>query len=167
MSHMHSISTMRKSVTAHALAGLAFVGVGLIAAAPAAAQRAPSPAARSWYGSYSYKEAIPRGFGRDTMTAFIDTTLTINNRGCRIDAQGLQTDEHIRCSARVNGQHLVISFLSYADGSVVNEYGVRRYRPGQALITLQRTDRGLITHWQGYTRSDGRVERGRYFRKIR
>lgn len=159
--------TPRKSFAAFALAGLAFAGISFAAASPAEAQRRPSPAALSWYGTYVYSQQVPRGSGDNMIMGSVDYRLTVTNRGCRLDMQGVMTNTHIRCSARINGQNLVVSFLSYTNGRQVNEYGTRLYRPGQALLTLQRSGRGLTTHWQAIRPDDDRVRSGRYFRKIR
>lgn len=71
----------------------------------------------------------------------------------------------IRCTAAMRGNALVIGFKGYANGSVKNQYDVAQYQPGQALLTLRRTPSGLVTDWQAYTRSDGKAEAGRYFKK--
>lgn len=140
-------------------AQIAVAAIALVAAVPAAAQ---SPAsAQSWYGIYEYSETIPRG----EITGSVDTRVTLGDSGCRIDAQGVQTDEHIRCNARMQGKSLVITFKSYADGGLKNQYGVQRYKPGQLLLTFTRTPQGLVTAWQGYTMSDARSKTGKYFMK--
>lgn len=142
-----------------ASAVLLTLGTGMAAAAPVAAQ---SNAANGWYGTYEYTESIPR---RGGVTATIGYRVTLSDTGCRIDAEGLQTDTHIRCTARMNGKSLQIAFQSYADGKMTNQYGVARYKRGTPLLTLTRTPRGLMTNWQSYTMSDGKRHSGKYFMK--
>lgn len=141
--------------------GVALMAAGAIFAGPAAAQSRPSAAAQSWYGTYVAEEMVPRG----ELTGSITTRLTVNNGGCRLRAQGVMTDENIKCTARIRGQSLVISFYSYGDGSMRNQYGTLLYQRGTPLLTLTKTPRGLVTNWQAYTMSDGNRKSGRYFRK--
>ena len=138
------------------------LALALAAAAPVAAKVDPNSAAAGWYGVYEYSESIPRLSG---VTAGIDYRVSLSDEGCRIDAQGLQTDTHIRCSARMAGKSLQIGFVSYADGSMQNQYGVARYKRGEPLLRLTRTPQGLVTHWQGYTMSDAQRRSGKFFRK--
>lgn len=140
-------------------ARIAVTTLALVAAVPATAQSPASP--QSWYGVYEYSETVPRG----DITGSIDTRVTLNDSGCRIDAAGVQTEEHIRCNARMQGKSLVITFKSYADGGLKNRYGVQRYKQGQPLLTFTRTPQGLVTAWQGYTMSDARSKTGKYFMK--
>ncbi|WP_337828799.1 DUF5991 domain-containing protein [Pseudonocardia sp. TMWB2A] len=142
-------------------AGFALAAATATLASPAAAQGRPSAAARGWYGTYVAQEKVPRG----ELTGSITTRLTVNNGGCRLRAQGVMTDENIKCTARIRGQSLVISFYSYGDGSMRNQYGTLLYRRGTPLLTLTKTPRGLVTNWQAYTMSDGKRKSGRYFRK--
>ena len=142
-------------------AGFALAAATATLASPAAAQGRPSAAALGWYGTYVAQEMVPRG----ELTGSITTRLTVNNGGCRLRAQGVMTDENIKCTARIRGQSLVISFYSYGDGSMRNQYGTLLYRRGTPLLTLTKTPRGLVTNWQAYTMSDGKRKSGRYFRK--
>ncbi len=142
-------------------AGFALAAATATLAGPAAAQGRPSAAALGWYGTYVAQEMVPRG----ELTGSITTRLTVNNGGCRLRAQGVMTDTNIKCTARIRGQSLVISFYSYGDGSMRNQYGTLLYQRGTPLLTLTKTPRGLITNWQAYTMSDGERKSGRYFRK--
>lgn len=142
-----------------ASAVLLALGTGVVVAPPAAAQ---SAAANGWYGTYEYTETIPRLSG---MTATIDYRVTLSDAGCRLDAEGLQTDTHMRCTARMKGKSLQIAFQSYADGGMTNQYGIARYKRGTPLLTFTRTPRGLVTNWQSYTMSDGKRHNGKYFMK--
>lgn len=142
-------------------AGAALAAAAATIASPAAAQGRPTAAALGWYGTYTAEEMIPRG----ELTGSITTRLTVNNGGCRLRAQGVMTNDNIKCTAQIRGQSLVISFYSYGDGSMRNQYGTLMYKRGTPLLTLTKTPRGLVTNWQAYTMSDGKRKSGRYFRK--
>ena len=135
------------------------MAAALVSAVPAAAQSPASP--QSWYGTYEYNESVPR----NGATGTIRTTVTLNDTGCRIDAQGTMTDEHIRCDARMQGKSLVLTFKSYAEGGLKNRFGVQQHKRGAPLLTFTRTPQGLVTAWQGYTLSDARKRKGKYFMK--
>ncbi len=44
---------------------------------------------------------------------FVTYTLKINGSDCRIDAEGVQTNEHIRCKATANSDKLDVAFVSF------------------------------------------------------
>ena len=155
------ISKLSVGRMAAASLALTVAAVTVSTPAPATAQGRPSAAALGWYGTYTAQERIPRG----ELTGSITTRLTVNNGGCRLRAQGVMTDDNIKCTARIRGQSLVISFYSYGDGSMRNQYGTLMYKRGTPLLTLTKTPRGLVTNWQAYTMSDGERKSGRYFRK--
>ena len=81
-------------------------------------------AAQPWDGTYVYERALGPGAGGTQN--FVTHTLTVSGPdGCRLVAQGFQTDETIRCKAMPDGDRLVISFVSLGNGKVENKYGVK------------------------------------------
>ena len=58
------------------------------------------------------------------------------NPGADIKADGYQTSNTILCSTRTKGNSIELRFLSYPDGKLENEYGVKLYEKGDVLITL-------------------------------
>lgn len=134
----------------------------LIVAAAITAALPATAAAPGWAGRYSFENGLGRNAGGYYMT--VAHRLTIGARGCRLDAEGYQTDDHILCRAVPAGNTLSVNFVSYADGKVANQYGTILYRPGQTLFTLNRTPRGIVTRWGAY-QPDATRGAGKYFRR--
>lgn len=137
------------------LAGLS-LGLGLITGTGTgtAAFAAPPPTAPSsaWDGTYVYEQSLGRGAGG--VENFVTHTLTIGGpEGCRLVAQGFQTDDTIRCKAMPDGDRLLVSFVSFGSGKVENKYGVKLYSVDQPLFAIAKTSSGLDTTWQGYSKA--------------
>lgn len=143
------------------------IGLGMVALSVAA----PAGAARlaDWYGRYVWEESLGRIGGAtpaEGVAAFVTHTLTLGrsggSTGCMLNAEGFQTDEHIRCTATPQGNALVVKFY----GLAAQSRGAT-YRRGTPLFTLMRTPAGLVTRLQasGPT-SDAGPRRGRLFRRI-
>ena len=75
---------------------------------------APVQAAGPWDGTYVYEQAL--GKALSGMSQFVTHTLKVSGSECRIDAEGVQTNQHIRCKATPNGDKLDVAFVSFADG---------------------------------------------------
>lgn len=131
-----------------------------LAALPAAAIAAPAP----WVGHYVYEEAVGPNL-TNSINQFITHELSLSATDCRIKAQGLQTDEEIRCTAQPRGSGLELRFKSYGDGRAVNKYGTKVYEPGEPLLTLSRPAGKLTTRFQGYRVSLKTKAPGSYFKK--
>jgi hypothetical protein len=106
---------------------------GLMVAAPALAQPVPP-------GHYRYEWSGGHTAGGSGIVVTYD--LTLGPRSCQLSAQGFQTNEQIRCEVANTAQATVVRFLSYADGKVVNRYGVAIYKPGQELLRLRAQGQG-------------------------
>ncbi|WP_425069818.1 DUF5991 domain-containing protein [Reyranella sp.] len=134
------------------------VGLGLAAASIA-------NAAPQWDGTYVYEQALGPGAGGTQN--FVTHTLTVAGpEGCRLVAQGFQTDENIRCKAMPDGDRLLVSFVSYGDGKVENKYGVKLYSVGQPLFAIAEAPNGLVTTWQGYAKAAGESAPTAAFKKV-
>lgn len=92
--------------------GFAFAPMAALAAGP-------------WDGTYLYEQGLGRN--RGGIALFIEHTLKINGTDCSLSAQGVQTDEDIRCKATPNGDKVEISFVSFKDGSMANQFGKKQY----------------------------------------
>ena len=112
----------------------------------------PALAAGPWDGTYVWEQGLGKNPGG--IALFVTHTLKINGSDCRIDAQGVQTDEHIRCKATATGDKLDVSFVSFADGGMNNQFGKKTYTPNQPLFTLTRQGNAIATTWQGYIKND-------------
>ena len=108
-------------------------------------------AASPWDGAYLYEQPIGPGAGG--LQLFVNHKLTIGANSCRIDAEGYQTNEKIRCKATPNGDKLDVFFVSYDDGKTVNVHGVKIYDPNQKLFTLTHKGNAIGTEWAGYARN--------------
>lgn len=123
----------------------------LAAALSAALLSATALAASPWDGVYLYEQPIGPGAGG--LQLFVNHKLTITASGCRIDAEGYQTNEKIRCKATPNGDKLDVFFMSYDDGKTVNVHGVKIYDANQKLFTLTHKGNAIGTEWAGYSRN--------------
>lgn len=142
------------------IAGLA-IALGLSSATLASATLAAQP----WDGTYVYEQALGPGAGGTQN--FVTHTLTIAGPdGCRLVAQGFQTDETIRCKAMPDGDRLLVSFVSFGTGRVENKYGVKLYSPGQPLFAIARAPDGFVTTWQGYAEAAGDGAPSAAFKKV-
>ena len=121
-----------------------------LASAPLAAM--PVLAAGPWDGTYIYEQGLGKNPGG--IALFVTHTLTINGSECRIDAEGYQTDEHIRCKATANGDKLDVTFVSFKDGGMNNQFGKKIYTANQPLFTLTKQGNAIATTWQGYSKND-------------
>lgn len=142
---------MRKQLSLAALAALSLAG---------GAAAAPAP----WVGHYVFEEEVGPNLSK-TIVQFITHELTLTATDCRIKAQGLQTDEEIRCTAQPRGSGLELRFKSYGDGRTVNKYGTKIYEVGAPLLTLSKPGGKLVTRFQGYRVSLKTRAPGAYFRK--
>lgn len=133
------------------------LGLGLAASSVALA-------AQPWDGTYVYEQALGPGAGGTQN--FVKHTLTISGPdGCRLVAQGFQTDETIRCKAMPDGDRLLVSFVSYGDGKIENKYGTKLYSVDQPLFAISKAPNGLVTTWQGYSKAAGDGATGAAFKK--
>lgn len=122
-------------------------------------------AAQPWDGTYVYEQALGPGAGGTQN--FVTHTLTITGPdGCRLVAQGFQTDETIRCKAMPDGDRLLVTFVSFGSGKVENKYGVKLYSPGQPLFAIAEAPNGLATTWQGYSKALGDGASSAAFKKV-
>jgi|GEM_PF-4509985 hypothetical protein len=110
----------------------------------------------TWLGNYQWVELGGKNTG-----IVVEHTLNIsrNKNGifmAKLASIGYQTNETIICDVKFNkrGERLNLLFRSYANGSVVNKYGVQRYKKGQAMIALERrVNNGnliYLTFWQSF-----------------
>ena len=121
--------------------------------------------AQPWDGTYVYEQALGPGAGGTQN--FITHTLTVSGPdGCRLVAQGFQTDETIRCKAMHDGDRLLVSFVSFGTGKVENKYGVKIYSPGQPLFAISQAPNGFVTTWQGYAKAAGEGATSDAFKKV-
>ncbi|MDO9488061.1 MAG: DUF5991 domain-containing protein [Sphingomonadaceae bacterium] len=143
---------MNRSFT---LAALAAFGI----AAPALA--APPP----WVGTYVFEESLGPNLS-NSVQQFVTHQLSLTAGDCRLKAQGVQTDEDIRCTAQPRGSGLELRFKSYGDGKLTNKYGTKIYEVGAPLLTLSRPGGKLTTRFQDYRVSLKTRAAGSYFRKV-
>jgi hypothetical protein len=122
-------------------------------------------AAGPWDGTYVYEQGLGKNPGG--IALFVTRTLTINGSECRIDAEGVQTDEHIRCKAVANGDKPDVAFVSFKDGGMNNQFGKKIYTDNQPLFTLTKQGNAIAMTWQGYSKNDVDTAGPPTFRKRR
>ena len=139
-----------------------FVAVMCLASFAVTAQTA------GWNGTYAFNESLGRDAVGTGISIFVDHRLTVGPKGCRFTANGYQTNTTIRCAAKATGDRLDVTFVSFGDGSVKNQFGVQLYKPGQTMFSLRRQGGRLTTTWQGYTPQMEQNEKpGAYFKAVR
>lgn len=150
---------LKSIITTAALATALFAPV---AATPAAAQSLPT-----WYGSYVWEEALGRigGEGADGVAIFVTHRLTLGpaagNTGCRLDAEGYQTDLHVKCTATPEPGQVVIKLYKF------RPTGPGRGPSGTRMFRMVRTNTGLTTRLEAYgPTSDMNPRVGRLFRQV-
>jgi hypothetical protein len=131
-----------------------------LALAPLAAVQAAGP----WDGTYVFEQGLGKNPGG--MALFITHTLKVDGSDCRLDAEGVQTNEHIRCKATANGDKLEVAFVSFKDGSMQNQFGKKEYTANQPLFTLTRSGNSIATTWQGYNKNEASTAGPPTFRKV-
>ncbi|WP_131819237.1 DUF5991 domain-containing protein [Sphingomonas jatrophae] len=143
-------------------AALASAFLALIAASPAAAQ-----GIATWRGTYVWEEPLGRigGEGADGVAIFVTHTLTLGpgagSTGCRLDAEGYQTNMHVKCTATPEPGRVIIKL-----------YKFRPTDPGQGpsgtrMFRMVRTNSGLTTALEAYGPTGDLTPRvGRLFRQV-
>ncbi len=146
---------MLKTITSLAALGAA----ALLAAAPASA--APLS---GWYGKFVWEEALGRigGEGRDGVAIFVTHTLTLGPAagptGCRLDAEGYQTDRHWKCTATPEMGTVIIKLFK------LRPTDPGRGVSGTRLFRITRGENGLVTRLESYdATSDTSPRSGRLF----
>lgn len=119
-----------------------------IALAPLVTAQAAGP----WDGTYVYEQGLGKNAGG--IALFVKHTLKIDGSDCRFDAKGIQTDVHIRCKATANGDKLDVTFVSFKDGGMLDQFGNKKYTVNQPLFALTRQGNAIATTWQGYSKND-------------
>jgi hypothetical protein len=149
---------MLKSMKTVAVLGAAT----LMALAPASA--APLS---GWYGKFVWEEPLDRvgGAGRDGVAIFVTHTLTLGPAagatGCRLNAEGYQTSEQLKCTATPEMGSVIIKLYKFRP----TDPG--RGANGTRLFRITRTEAGLVTRLEGYDpTSDMSARSGRLFRRV-
>ncbi|HXH16422.1 MAG TPA: DUF5991 domain-containing protein [Sphingomonas sp.] len=149
---------MLKSMKTVVALGIAtFVAVAPASAAPLS----------GWYGKFVWEEALGRtgGQGSDGIAIFVTHSLTLGPAagptGCRLDAEGFQTDRHWKCTATPELGSVIIKL-----------YKLRPTDPGRGvsgarLFRMTPGANGLVTRLEGYDpTSDTTPRSGRLFRRV-
>ncbi len=129
----------------------------------------PETKRNSWRGSYVYEDMEGRNLSGFFMT--VDYALQVpddSSKPVALTMTGYQTDRKVLCTLTGNDERAEIRFLSFADGRVLNEYGVREYESNQLLFSLVRGQGGkghasLLTEWKALRPSGTRKIAGHYF----
>ena len=93
--------------------------------------------AQEWGGIYRYNANFGRNAGGTAMNVTYEIAIEDGpTPGAEISADGYQTSNTVLCTTRKKGSSLELRFLSYPDGKMENEYGVKLYEKNDVLITL-------------------------------
>lgn len=125
-----------------------------------------------WRGLYRYESDGGTSAAGSGIVVTYELVLAPGaSRGdCLLKAEGFQTGEQIICHVAGDAKRLAVNFHRYADGRLVNKYGVALYKPGQTLLSLERQEGkpGLTTTWEAL-RPDGPENAptsGRFFERV-
>jgi hypothetical protein len=150
---------MLKSILTTAALASAFAA---IATSPASAQ-----GLATWHGTYVWEEPLGRvgGDRGDAVAVFVTHTLTLGPSagatGCRLDAEGFQTDTHVKCTATPEPGSVIIKLYKFRP----TDPG--RGPSGTRLFRMTRTNTGLATRLEAYgPTSDMGPRSGRLFRPV-
>lgn len=100
---------------------------------------AQAQAADDWAGTYEYSASLGRTAGGTGIVIDYVVTISASNAklGAVIRATGYQTDDEIRCDTRTRGRRISLYFNSYPNGGTRNQFGVRLYKKGDFLLSLE------------------------------
>ena len=115
-----------------------------------------------WHGKYIYETSA--GNNAADAPVIFEYTLKYSANKCEVQIEGYQTSESIICIANENNNELLISFISYNNGSTKNIYDVEVYPAGSNLFTLINKN-GLKTKWDNLTPDGVEAKTGEYFIK--
>ena len=134
----------------------------------------PTVAAEStgsqWCGTYVFDGAVGHTAGGSPITYHYTLSLQQSAAGprCTLHLQGYQQDEMLRCTTDGGQGAIRIEFAAYANGALVNAYGVHVYQPGESLFELARESadgRRIRTIWRAL-HPDGTAASGEFFRRL-
>jgi hypothetical protein len=121
------------------------VAFALIVVATVSAARSLTP---DWSGTYVFSgDSGETNGGTHMLRIFI---LKIDQNSCSVQREGFQLGDILQCEARRSPTELVVGFRSYENGSLLNEYGIAGFKPGDELFRLKRPDAGsrIVTLWR-------------------
>lgn len=115
-----------------------------------------------WNGTYIYSGTSGNTTGGSIITT--NYQLSIDSSLCALNIDGFQLEERIICDAVSKDNVLSVKFKSYADGSVVNAFGVAIYKVNDVLFSIAKTKNSLITKWVAELPDDKIEREGIYFK---
>jgi len=110
-----------------------------------------------WQGKFVYQSQDGYDGGGTPSTGnpiILVMTLTLGAGSCVVSQEGYQTDETDMCVAVPGADGIDIDFKSFANGSLVNQYGVAIYHPGERLFSLHTGKDGQVTTNWGSLKPD-------------
>jgi hypothetical protein len=102
----------------------------------------------SWDGNYRCE--LNLGENTAGQSTWAKYELSISEGSCSLEATGFQLDESIVCSTKAQGDRLDVRFKSYSNGELSNLFGVQVYRVRETLFSLEKEQKGFLTHWLSY-----------------
>jgi hypothetical protein len=109
----------------------------------------------SWAGLWEYNAPPAESAGGSPISMQYRLVVDDAKQGgtAQLSIRGFQTDQTILCDVERTNDRIVVKFRSFANGKIVNEYGIAEYREGQPLLTLARSrdqqgQGSVTTEWQ-------------------
>ena len=103
---------------------------------------------KGWVGAYLFEEVSPQDPDMMTATAMEHKIEIYEENGeyfATINIDGFQTMENVKAKVSGDQKSIDLIFDEYLPDSIEYEYG--RYEQGDILLSLERGDSKLITHW--------------------
>lgn len=125
--------------------------------------------AQEWGGLYRYNANFGRNAGGTAMNVTYEIAIEDgSDPGAEITADGYQTSNTLLCTTRKKGNSIELRFLSYPDGKMENEYGVKLYEKNDLLLTLSRVASAGKTKYRAVIGKYNTDVKGPvYFKKLR
>ena len=119
-----------------------------------------------WEGEYLYQDQLGKSFGGSPIV--IDMNLRIKaDDSCSLVVNGYQISEKIICRAVSDSVGKQITFVSYDNGKIENEYGVQQYQVGEVLFSLEHLQDKVLTTWQSLKPDNIEKTKGSFFVKAK
>ena len=125
--------------------------------------------AQEWGGLYRYNANFGRNAGGTAMNVTYEISIEDgSDPSAEISADGYQTSNTLLCTTRKKGSSIELRFLSYPDGKMENDFGVKLYDKDDLLITLTRVTNAGKTKFRAVIGKYNTDVKGPvYFKKIR
>lgn len=144
---------------------LALAKILIVASIFSASQASVSRESFKWEGDYLYQDHVGKTVGGSPIV--VDMKLSIKVGSCLLANNGYQVSEKIVCKAVSNSTGKQITFVSYSNGKIENEFGVKQYQVGEVLFGLEQSQDSVLTTWHSLKPDNVTKTKGTFFVKVK